>query len=67
MGVFEMRSKMCEFDDHQMLTALSIMLTGDALRYLSTAIKDWQSYSAADTAIQRWYSSDEKCWRILTA
>lgn len=67
MIVIETLVVMCQVPDDQLLKYLLIMLTGYALSFFSTYLKDLSDYSNAIRQLQRWYNSEEKIDRILTA
>lgn len=67
LGVFETLSDMCQITEAQMLRSIPIMLDGDALDYYSRIAASCATYGDAKSALRRWYNSDEKRARILTA
>lgn len=49
------------------MAALPVMLTGDAMSYHFNMMQDCHTYADVISQLQRWNSSDEKKFRILTA
>lgn len=43
------------------------MITGNAINYFFTMLKDCNKYKEAIQGLRRWYSTNEKKERILTA
>lgn len=50
-----------------MLRSIPIMVSGNALRYIWSNTKQCATYDDAIDMVQRWYNSEEKNARILTA
>lgn len=65
--VFETIVNMSAVTEQQVLTALPVMITGDALTYYSNGMNTCTSYGEAIQSLKNCYISDEKKTRILTA
>lgn len=66
LGLYETLLKMCSVTQEQMLAALPVVLTVDAMIYYSNTMQDCQTYADVIALLKRWYSSDGKKYRILT-
>lgn len=65
IGTYKTRAAMCEVTDHDKLRAIAVILSGDALIYYSTHIKQCKTYNGTIDALWVWYSKSDKRQRIL--
>lgn len=57
---------MCKISNEEILRSLPVMLSDDALSYLSSNANQCASNGNATTVLRKWYNFDEKKARILT-
>lgn len=67
ISIFEKLARMCQVSAAQLLTALHMMLDGDALTSFSSKHLIREEYSHAIRIFKAWYTSDAKRSRMLTA
>ena len=60
ISVFETLATMCEVSYEEKLKSLPVMLSGDALNYYASNIKDCNDYEEAIELMKKWYNSDDK-------
>lgn len=67
ISVYETLSRMFQVTKEEMHQSIPVMLRGDALSFFSDKMKGCTSYDDAINTLRRWYNSEEKRARILTA
>lgn len=65
ISMYETMATLCEVTDDETLRAIPVVLSGEALIYYSTHVKQCKTYEDAISAFWDWYNNSVKCSRIL--